>query len=69
MSTHTITVAELDEWLRRPQWQIFASCGSVHSHKRIETDRGEVFRVQVNGETIFLGADKAAAVAAYNEAQ
>lgn len=70
---HTITANDLDEWLRRPQWQAFArSCSNV-SHKAMEIDAaasdGPVFRVTDHGETTFLGADKAAAIAAYNAAQ
>lgn len=68
---HTITAAELDEWLHRPQWHAFARSFSNVSHKMLEIDgaaSGPVFRVTDHGETRFLGADKAAAVAAYNEA-
>lgn len=70
---HTITPMELDEWLRRPQWQAFArSCSSV-SHKALEVDaavsNGPVFRVTDHSETTFIGTDKAAAIAAYNAAQ
>jgi len=69
---HTITTEELDEWLRRPQWQTFASSFSRESNKALEVDAasaGPVFRVLDHGETAFLGADKAAAIAAYNAAQ
>lgn len=69
---HTITLDELDEWLRRPQWQTFASSFSRDSNKGLEIDaasEGPVFRVFDHGETKFLGTDKAAAVAAYNAAQ
>jgi len=70
---HTITASELDEWLRRPQWQAFArSCSNV-SNKALEVDAaasdGPVFRVVDHGETKFLGTDKAAAIDAYNAAQ
>lgn len=70
---HTITSDELDEWLRRPQWQAFARSFSAVSHKALEIDgavgsSGLVFRVTDHGETKFLGTDKAAAIAAYNEA-
>lgn len=69
---HTITQEELDEWLRRPQWQAFARSFSAVSHKTLEIDStvsdGRVFRVTDHGETVFLGGDKATAIAAYNEA-
>lgn len=69
---HTITQAELDEWLKRPQWQAFARSFSQASHKALEVDGaatgGPVFWVVDHGETKFLGADKDAAIAAYNEA-
>jgi hypothetical protein len=68
---HTITVEELDEWMRRPQWQAFARSFSGTSHKAFELDAAAdnlVFRVTDHGETKFLGADKVAAIAAYNEA-
>lgn len=69
---HTISQDELDEWLRRPQWQAFARSFSETSDKALELDaavsRGPVFRVTDHGETKFLGTDKAAAIAAYNEA-
>lgn len=69
---HMITLDELDEWLRRPQWQAFARSFSDFSHKALELDAavsgGPVFRVTDHGETKFLGTDKAAAIAAYNEA-
>jgi hypothetical protein len=70
---HTITHSELDEWLRRPQWQIFARSGSAVSNKALEVDGAvlngpPVFRVTDHGETKFIGADRAAAIAAYNEA-
>jgi hypothetical protein len=70
---HTITVEELDEWMRRPQWQAYARSGSSVSNKALEFDAaasgGPVFRVTDHGETTFLGTDRAAAVAAYNAAQ
>lgn len=69
---HTITQSELDEWLKRPQWQAFARSFSNVSHKALEVDgaapSGPVFRVTDHGETKFLGADKAAAIDAYNAA-
>lgn len=70
---HTITAKELDDWMRRPQWQAFArSCSDV-SQKALELDAaasgGPVFRVTDHGETKFLGTDKTAAIAAYNAAQ
>lgn len=71
MKRHTITPDELDEWLRRPQWQAFARSFSGVSHKALEVDAaasGPVFRVTDHGETRFLGTDRAAAVAAYNAA-
>ncbi len=71
MARHTITVDELDKWLRSPQWQSFASSGGLGSHKKLEVDQtpdGPVFRVQDHGEIKFLGADMAAAISAYNKA-
>ena len=68
---HTITQAELDEWLRKPQWEAFARSFSGTSHKTLEIDTTSecrVFRVKDHGETTFIGADSAAAIAAYNEA-
>lgn len=68
---HTITEKELNEWLCQPQWQILASSCGNDSNKQLEFDRTEygcVFRVSNHGETIFLGANKSAAVAAYNDA-
>lgn len=70
---HTITESELDEWLRKPQWHIYASSGvRAGGAKRLEIDigaNGRAFRVTCRGDTIFLGADQAAAVAAYNTAR
>lgn len=70
MRRHTVTDQELDEWLRQPQWKMFASSGSETSNKRLLVDGGAttVFRVIDHGETVFLGADRAAAIAAYNNA-
>lgn len=71
MARHTIKQSDLDEWLRTPQWQLYASCCGRGTNKTLEVDAasgGPVFRVRDHGETKFLGADKAAAVAAYNEA-
>jgi len=69
---HTITADDLDEWLRRPQWQTFASSFCAVSNKKIEIDAAAdgpvVFRVTDHDETKFLGTDRAAAVAAYNDA-
>lgn len=69
---HTITQNELDEWLRRPQWHTFARSFSDFSHKALEIDgaasEGPVFRVTDHGETRFVGADRVAAIAAYNDA-
>lgn len=69
---HTITPGELDEWLHRPQWQTFARSFSNVSQKAMEIDgaasAGLVFRVTDHGETKFLGTDRAAALAAYNDA-
>lgn len=70
--THTINEEELSEWLLRPQWQIYASSGSRDGAKRLEIDSANnthVFRVVVHGDVVFLGADKGAAVAAYNNAR
>lgn len=72
MDQHTVTELELNEWLRRPQWQLFASSCGPQSNKRLEIDAAEngqrVFRVKDHGETIFLGADMRAAIATYNNA-
>lgn len=68
---HTITEAELDTWLRTPQWQTFARSFSNTSLKALEIDatrEGPVFRVTDHGDTKFIGADRAAAIAAYNDA-
>lgn len=69
---HTITERELNEWLCRPQWHTFASSASGDGVKRLDidvgTEEGPVLRVTDRGETVFLGTDKAAAVAAYNSA-
>lgn len=64
---HTITESALEEWLREPQWRVYASSGGPDSRKRLEADK-DVFKVTVKGETVFLGCDRAAAVAAYNAA-
>jgi hypothetical protein len=73
MKRHTITPDELDEWLRRPQWQTFARSGSAVSNKKLEIDAATngpvVFRVTDHGETRFLGTDAAAAITAYNAAE
>lgn len=69
---HTITQKELDEWMRRPKWIAFARSVSAVSHKALEVDGATsgdpVFRVTDHGGTTFVGTDKAAAIAAYNEA-
>lgn len=69
---HMITPDDLDEWLRRPQWHRFASSFSANSNKTMEVDstvrEGQVFRVTDHGEAKFIGADKAAAIATYNDA-
>jgi hypothetical protein len=73
MDRHEVTERELDEWLRRPQWQLFASSCGPQSNKRMEVDAGtdgsRVFRVTDHGETIFLGVDQKAAIATYNNAR
>lgn len=70
---HTITPNELDEWLRRPQWQVFARSCSSESRKSLEVDAaspsGPVFRVVDHGETLFIGMDRVAAIDTYNAAQ
>ena len=38
MKRHTITLADLDEWLRTPQWRRFASSFSSGSNKGLEVD-------------------------------
>ncbi len=68
MRHHTITEAELDEWMHQPQWQAFARCFGEGANKKLEVD-GKAFRVTNHGEIVFLGADMAAAVAAYNNAR
>ena len=71
MARHTITIEELDDWLRKPQWQTVASSFGEGSNKGLEMDTGSdghVFRVFDRGETKFLGTDKAAAIAEYNAA-
>lgn len=72
MENHKVTERELNEWLCRPQWQLFASSCGPQSNKRLEVDIGDaghVFRVTDHGETIFLGADKVAAIVTYNNAR
>lgn len=69
---HSVTEKDLNEWLCRPQWQIFASSADRDGVKRLEVDNdgsGPVFRVTVKGEVTFLGADKASALSAYNTAR
>lgn len=71
MARHEVTEKELNEWLCREQWQPFASSASATSNKRLDVDSSDsvrAFRVIDRGETIFLGTDKAAAIAAYNSA-
>lgn len=71
MEHHKITERELNEWLCRPQWQQFAASCGPGSNKRFEVDAGDngrTFRVTDQGNTIFLGNDKARAIAAYNAA-
>lgn len=72
MEHHRITERELNEWLCRPQWQQFAASCGPGSNKRFEVDGGDtgqrVFRVTDRGETVFLGADKVAAIVTYNNA-
>jgi hypothetical protein len=71
MDHHEVTERELNEWLCRPQWQQFAASCGPGSNKRLEVDgsaSGRTFRVTDHGNTIFLGNDKAAAIAAYNKA-
>lgn len=65
---HTITRAALDEWLSEVNWRIFASSGGDGSAKRLDVDNGKIFRVTDHGNVVFLGADKDAAIAAYNNA-
>lgn len=68
---HVVTQSEIEDWLRRPQWQTCASSVSRASHKYLEIDAAapeRVFRVVDHDKTMFIGADIAAAVAAYNEA-
>lgn len=68
---HTITESELDEWLRTPQWRAFARSFSSVSQKALEIDaasEGPVFRVTDHGDTKFIGADRTAAIVAYNDA-
>lgn len=71
MKHHTVTELELTEWLHRPQWQIFAHSVSRGSNKSLEVDAGDngrALRVTDHGNTVFLGTDKGAAIAAYNAA-
>lgn len=68
---HTITQNELDEWMRRPQWQTFARSFSNVSRKSLEIDGSTgpaVFRVTDHEEIKFIGTDMTAAIAAYNDA-
>lgn len=62
---HTITESDLEEWLNRPRWEVYASSGGPNTRKTLEADR-DIFRVKHGDETVFLGSDRAAAVAAYN---
>ncbi len=69
---HTITADDLDEWLRTPRWQRFASSFGNGSAKFFEVDEAggvHAFRVVDHGETVFLGADLAKAITAYNSAR
>ena len=71
MKRHTITQAELEGWLRIPQWLPFASSFRSSSNKSLEVDAAapeRVFRVLDHGETKFIGTDMATAIAAYNAA-
>lgn len=69
MSRHTVTEKELDDWLAEAAWRRFAGSFGDGSSKSLETDGRGVYRVIVGRATVFLGADKSAAIAAYNEAR
>ena len=73
MRRHTVTEKDLDAWLRVPRWQEFAGSFGDYSNKSFEINAtneggGLVFRVVDHGKTVFLGDDRKAAVAAYNNA-
>lgn len=71
MTRHTITEEDLNEWLKTPQWQTFASSFSKGSNKVLDLDAaadGVVFRVTDHGNTLFIGTDKSLAIKFYNEA-
>lgn len=69
MSRHTITEEELDEWLQSDPWKQFAAGGGNGSHKlfHINVIDGRT-RVLDHDVAIYEGADRAAAIRAYNEA-
>lgn len=65
---HTIRVEELEEWLSEDAWKVYASSGGPDSNKRLEASTQGKFRVTDHGRVTYLGDDKVAAVAAYNDA-
>lgn len=69
MERHTVTVKELDDWLRKEGWAQFAANYGDGSSKSFDVDPAAgVYRVRDHGKTVFLGTDKMAAIAAYNDA-
>lgn len=71
MKRHTVNERELDAWLCIARWQEFAGSYGQGSDKSFEVDatNGDlVFKVTDRGETVFLGTDRQAAIAAYNKA-
>lgn len=65
---HTITDTELNEFMGT-HWVRFASSVGETSHKRFEVGFNGLFRVTDHGNEVYVGYDKANAIAAYNEAR
>lgn len=68
MARHCITEDDLTSWLARYSWNTFASSGGIRSNKHFDVSSTGIFRITDHGKITYEGADKSAAVAAYNKA-
>ncbi len=66
---HQVTMEELDAWLNRESWQLFASSSDRYSDKLMTLEeRSGTFCVKDHGSIRYFGIDKAKALQAYNDA-
>ncbi len=65
---HSITLEELDEYLRSSCWHTAAANYTPGSSKKLEVKMTGELLVTINGRVLYCGDNKATAIQTYNEA-